>query len=79
MAKVTLKQNGNIEVKAGAFAPMIIGTWHYVDLWAENGGSRDKSGNKTVRGYWKASFKNGQNMPIAYTRKELVDYIKSYI
>ena len=79
MAKVTLKQNGNIEVKAGALAPMIIGTWRYVDVWAENGGSRDKSGNKLVRGYWKASFKNGQNMPIAYTRKELVDIIKSYI
>ena len=79
MAKVTLKQNGNIEVKAGALAPMIIGTWRYVDVWAENGGSRDKSGNKLVRGYWEASFKNGQHLPLAYTRKELVDNIKSYI
>jgi hypothetical protein len=79
MAKVTLKQNGNIEVKAGALAPMIIGTWHYVDLWAENGGSRDKSGNKLVRAYWEATLKKGWPFLIAYTRKELVDIIKNNI
>ena len=78
MAKVTLKQNGNIEVKAGAFCPRTVGTWHYVDVWAENGGRRDKSGNLLVRAYWKANLKDGREL-IAYSRKELVEQIKSKV
>lgn len=76
--KVTLKQNGNIEVKAGAFCPRTVGTWQYVDVLAENGGRRDKSGNKLVRGYWKACLKKGGDLT-AYTRKELVEQIKSKV
>lgn len=79
MAKVTLKQNGDIEVKAGAFCPRVVGTWHYKDVWAENGGRRDKSGNLLVRGYWVANLKGYDATLVEYTRKDLVELIKSKV
>jgi hypothetical protein len=72
MAKVTLKKNGNIEVKVGAFAPRIIGHWHKEEL-----GGRDASGNKLVPRMYFASMKKGLEL-IGYTRNELINVIKKY-
>lgn len=74
MVKITLKQDGTIEAGGAS-----VGTWHYVDVWAENGGRRDKSGNLTVRGYWTANLKNNDGLLIEYKRKDLAELIRKYI
>ena len=75
MAKITLKRDNSIELKQGAFAPRIIGKWKKKDVWAENGGKRDKSGNKLVHYIWCATLRRGIQVE-AYTREELIDFIK---
>ena len=77
MAKITLKKDHTIEFKQGAFAPRIIGEWMKEDVWAENGGRRDKSGNKLVHYLWHATLRRGTQL-IGYTRDELEKAIKQY-
>lgn len=77
MAKITLKKDHMIELKRGAFAPRIIGEWMKEDVWAENGGRRDKSGNKLVHYLWHATLRNGTQLK-CYTREELEKAIKQY-
>lgn len=72
--KVTLKKNGIIEVKRGAFIARAIGTWHHTDVWKENGGSRDKSGNKLVKSIWSATLRHGRQIE-AYSREDLIKII----
>lgn len=76
--KVTLKKNGTIEAIIGAFCPRTVGTWHYTNVWVENAGRRDKSGNKLVRGIWSAKLKGREEIQ-AYTRQELIQFIKDKI
>lgn len=77
MAKITLKKDGTIEVKRGVFVPRIIGNWWKQDVWKENGGRRDKSGNKLVPAIYHAKMRNDLEL-IGYTRQELVNAIKQY-
>ena len=74
--KITLKNDGSIEKKRGAFAPLIIGNWHKEDVLKKYG-RRDKSGNKLVPVIYHAIMRNGLEL-MGYTRKELVDVIKNY-
>jgi hypothetical protein len=73
MAKVTLKQNGDIEVKAGAFCPRTVGTWKRVSV-------RERMGNThelRERPLYEARLKTGG---LLYgSRKELVEQIKSKV
>lgn len=73
--KVTLKKNGNIEVKVGAFAPSTVGTWSYTNVWKTQG-RRDKSGNKLVRDLYEAKLNNVGDV-IAYSREELVNIVRN--
>lgn len=77
MAKVTFKKDHSIELRKGAFAPRIIGEWKKEDVYAENGGKHDKSGNKLVHYLWHATLRRGTQLK-AYTRDELIDNIKMY-
>lgn len=77
MAKITLKKDHSIEFKQGAFAPRIIGEWMKEDVWAENGGKYDKSGNKLVHYIWHAILRRGTQLQ-AYTRDDLKKVIKQY-
>ena len=77
MAKVTLKKDGTIELKRGAFAPRIIGEWMKQDVWNENGGRYDESGNKLVHIIYHATLRKGTWLQ-AFTRNELVQAIKNY-
>lgn len=77
MAKITLKKDHTIEFKQGAFAPRIIGEWRKEDIWAQNGGKRDKSGNKLVHFIYYAILRRGLELQ-EYTRTDLVKTIKKY-
>ena len=77
MARVTLKKDGTIEFKLGAFAPRSIGRWEHEDVWKQNGGRRDKSGNKLVHHIYRAKLRNGLEL-IEYTRSKLVEVINKY-
>lgn len=77
MAKVTLKKDGTIEFKQGAFAPRSIGRWEHEDIWKQNGGRRDKSGNLLVHHIYRAKLRNGLELT-EYNRNELVKVIKKY-
>ena len=77
MAKITLKKDHSIEFKQGALTPHIIGEWTKENVWAENGGKHDKSGNKLVHYLWHATLRRGTQLK-AYTRDELIDNIKMY-
>lgn len=77
MAQITLKNDHTIELKKGAFSPRIIGEWRKEDVWAENGGKRDRSGNKLVHFMYYAILRNGLELQ-DYTRKDLVNTIKKY-
>lgn len=71
--QVQFKQNGNIEVSGKA-----IGTWHHRDIWAENGGSHDRSGNKLVHHIWEGKLNDGRILT-EYTREDLRKEVsKSY-
>ena len=56
--RVTLKKNGNIEVKVGAFAPHTVGTWKVVSTWEHQGNQH----NLFERKWWQATLKNGQKL-----------------
>ena len=75
--RVTLKKDGKIEVKVGAFTPHIVGTWSYTNVWKTQG-RRDKSGNKLVRDLYEAELKNVGHV-IAYSREELVNIVRNNI
>ena len=75
MARVTLKKDGTIEFKQGAFAPRSIGRWEHEDVWKQNGGRRDKSGNLLVRHIYRAKLHNGLELT-EYSRDGLVKAIR---
>lgn len=75
--RVTLKKNGNIEVKVGAFAPRIVGKWSYTNVWKTQG-RRDKSGNKLVKCLYEAELKY-VGLFFAYSREELVNIVRNNI
>ena len=77
MAKITFKKDHSIELKRGAFAPRIIGEWMKEDVWAKNGGRRDKSGNKLVHYLWHATLRNGAKL-WQYNREDLEKAIKQF-
>lgn len=56
--RITLKKNGNIEVKVGAFAPHIVGTWKVISTWEHQGNLH----NLFERKWWQATLKNGQKI-----------------
>ena len=58
-------KNGNIE--CGTLA---AGTWHKQDVWAENGGTHDRSGNRLVHYLWIARLADGSEV-IDYSREQL--------
>jgi len=63
--KVVLKKNGTIDANGS-----IIGTWLSVDVWSENGSSRDRSGNKLVHYQYKANLNDGSEI-MQYTKADL--------
>ena len=71
MAKVVLKQNGDIEAKIGAFCPRIVGTWKRVQVTERMGNSH----NTQKRDLYEARLKKGG---LLYgSRKEVVEQIKA--
>lgn len=60
-------QNGNIQCGTTA-----VGTWQKRDIWAENGSTRDGSGNKLVHYLWTAKLADGSEV-IEYSRSGLRD------
>ena len=73
MAKITLKQNGDIEVKAGAFCPRIVGTWKCVSVKEHMGNTHEIQ----ERYLYEAKLKNGG---FFYgSRKELVEQIRKNV
>lgn len=71
MAKVVLKQNGDVEAKIGAFCPRIIGTWKRVQV-AEHMGNTHEIRNRDL---YEARLKKGG---LVYgSRKEVVEQIKA--
>lgn len=73
MAKVTLKQNGDIEVKAGAFCSRIIGTWKRVSVREHMGNTHELR----ERPLYEARLKNSGLL--FGSRQELVEQIKSKV
>lgn len=71
MAKVVLKQNGDVEAKIGAFCPRIVGTWKRVQVTERMGNSH----NTQNRDLYEARLKKGG---LVYgSRKEVVEQIKA--
>ena len=58
-------KNGNIEC-----GTTVAGTWCKQDVWAENGGTHDRSGNKLVHYLWIARLADGSEI-IEYSREQL--------
>ena len=73
MAKITLKQNGDIEVKAGAFCPRIVGTWKRVSVKEHMGNTHEIQ----ERYLYEAKLKNGGFF--SGSRKELVEQIRKNV
>lgn len=70
MAKVTLKQNGDIEVKVGAFCPRVVGTWKRVSVKEHMGNTHEIQ----ERYLYEARLKKSG---LLYgSRQELVEQIK---
>lgn len=72
MRKITFCKDGTIEAGGSR-----VGTWHYVDVWQENGGKYDKSGNRLVRCFWKACLRDGKELT-QYTQKELREAVGNW-
>ena len=73
MAKITLKQSGDIEVKAGAFCPRIVGTWKRVSVKEHMGNTHEIQEHYL----YEARLKNGG---FFYgNRKELVEQIRKNV
>lgn len=71
MAKVVLKQNGDVEAKIGAFCPRIVGTWKRVQVTERMGNSHSTQN----RDLYEARLKKGG---LVYgSRKEVVEQIKA--
>lgn len=49
-----------------------VGTWRKRNIWKENGGRRDKSGQKLVPVIYEAHLNDGTNL-CEYSRKELAN------
>jgi hypothetical protein len=60
-------QNGNIQC-----GTTVVGSWKKRDIWAENGSTHDKSGNKLVHFLWTAKLADGSEV-IEYSRSGLRD------
>jgi hypothetical protein len=70
--KITLKKDGNIEVKYGVFAPVIVGTWETVSTWEHQGNDH----NLYERKWWRAILNDGRKME-AHSRKDLVKVLNA--
>ena len=68
---ISFKQNGKI-----LFLGNWIGVWSYDDIWASQG-KYDASGNRLVKGFYKAWLVNGKTINYCYTRNELKERIAS--
>ena len=70
MNEIILKQNGDICIFG-----MRVGRWERQDIWKENGGKYDRSGNRLVECFYHAWFINGKASLHNYTRRELKAYV----
>lgn len=62
---VTLKGNGQVVIESS------VGTWKSTNIWKEQGGRRDKSGNKSVHFTWEANLDIEEANLFEYSRDEL--------
>lgn len=62
---VTLKADGSVVIESS------VGTWKSTDIWKEQGGRRDKSGNKSVHFTWEANLDIEEANLFEYSRDEL--------
>ena len=65
----TFKRNG--EILAGG---ILVGIWWYQNIWEEQGGRRDASGNLTVKGLWHYADITGQHN-WGYKKADLTGYL----